>query len=466
MYVFVNALKNIVRNKGRNILLAAIIFTIIATTVVTLMINNTTSGIINDYKNRFGSQVNISPDIEKFRAGDNTPSAGGAMRLPSVTAQQSLDFADSEYIREYVMQIMLGTAGENLKGIDEGVGNNMQPVGGDDNDSVSAQFYLKNVFFDFDEGFRGFTNGNGRMVENDDECIVSEDFANLNTLSVGDKITLYASLHNNDLTSRRKIKYELTLVGIYYDYTDEYAGIQVSMANRRNEILTTTNTILAPVEEGESGFSVTATYFLKDPSMLKNFEAEIRSKGLSEYLKVGTDENGYNSIVRPVEGLKSVSVTFMIIVLFLGAIILILLSTIAVRERKYEIGVLRAMGMKKSRVALGLWFEMIAITCVCLCLGLLVGSLVAQPISNMLLAGQVEAAKAMGGLPGGAIASADSSSLLAGSLSTLEELDVALSINTILEIIAIALSLASVAGLAAISKITKYESIKILMERS
>jgi len=466
MYVFVNALKNIVRNKGRNILLAAIIFTIIATTVVTLMINNTTSGIINDYKNRFGSQVNISPDIEKFRAGDNTPSAGGAMRLPSVTAQQSLDFADSEYIREYVMQIMLGTAGENLKGIDEGVGNNMQPVGGDDNDSVSAQFYLKNVFFDFDEGFRGFTNGNGRMVENDDECIVSEDFANLNTLSVGDKITLYASLHNNDLTSRRKIKYELTLVGIYYDYTDEYAGIQVSMANRRNEILTTTNTILAPVEEGESGFSVTATYFLKDPSMLKNFEAEIRSRGLSEYLKVGTDENGYNSIVRPVEGLKSVSVTFMIIVLFLGAIILILLSTIAVRERKYEIGVLRAMGMKKSRVALGLWFEMIAITCVCLCLGLLVGSLVAQPISNMLLAGQVEAAKAMGGLPGGAIASADSSSLLAGSLSTLEELDVALSINTILEIIAIALSLASVAGLAAISKITKYEPIKILMERS
>ena len=124
------------------------------------------------------------------------------------------------------------------------------------------------------------------------------------------------------------------------------------------------------------------------------------------------------------------------------------------------------MGMKKSRVALGLWFEMIAITCVCLCLGLLVGSLLAQPISDMLLAGQIEAAKAMGGLPGGVIASADSSSLLAGSLTALEELDVSLRVNTILEIIAIALGLASVAGLAAISKITKYEPIKILMERN
>ena len=466
MYIFGDALKNVVRNKGRNILVAAIIFAIIATTVVTLMINNTTSGIINDYRNRFGAQVNISPDIEKFRAGGNTPSAGGSMRLPSVTAQQSLDFADSEYIKEYVMQIMIGVASENLKGIDGGSGNNILPVGDNNNGSISAQFYMKNVFFDFDEGYRGFADGKGRMVENDNECLVSEDFAKLNNLSVGDKITLYASLHNDDMTSRRIIKYELTLVGIYYDFTDEYAGIQVSMVNRRNEILTTTDTILSPVGEGESGFSVTATYFLKAPAMLKDFEAEIRAKGLSEYLMVGTDEKGYNSIVRPVEGLKSVSVTFMVIVLILGAIILILLSTIAVRERKYEIGVLRAMGMKKSRVALGLWVEMIAITCICLCLGLLIGSLVAQPVSDMLLAGQVETAKAMGGLPGGAIASADSSSLLAGSLSTLEELDVSLGINTILEIIAIALALATVAGLAAISKITKYEPIKILMERN
>ena len=466
MYIFQNALKNVARNKGRNVLLAAIIFAIIVTTVVTLMINNTTSGIIDDYKTRFGSQVNISPDIEKFRAAAGMPSAGGAMKLPSVTAQQSIDFADSEYIKEYVMQIMIGVASENLKGKDEGSGSGMTPVGGGDNASVSAQFYLKNVFFDFDEDFRGISEGNGRMVENDNECLVSEEFAKLNNLSVGDKITLYASLHNDDFSVIRRITYELTLVGIYYDLTEEYAGIQVPLVNRRNEVLTTTDTILAPVGEGESGFSVTATYFLKNPSMLKDFESEIREKGLSEYLKVTTDEQGYDSIVAPVEGLKSISFTFMIIVLVLGAIILILLSTIAIRERKYEIGVLRAMGMKKSKVALGLWFEMIAITCVCLCVGLAIGTLIAQPVSDKLLAGQVEAAQAMGGLPGGAIASADASSLLASSLTALEELDISLSMNTIFEIIGIALSLASIAGLSAISKITKYEPIKILMERN
>ena len=466
MYIFQNALKNVARNKGRNILIAAIIFAIIVTTVVTLMINNTTSGIIDDYKTRFGSQVNISPDIEKFRAAAGLPSAGSSLRLPSVTAQQSIDFADSDYIKEYVMQIMIGTASENLKGKDEGGGSGMTPITEGENKSISAQFYMKNNFFDFNEGFRGIKDGNGRMVENDNECLVSEVFAEINNLSAGDKITLYASLHNEDGTEWRRVSYDLTVVGIYYDLTEEYAGIQVPITNRRNEILTTTDTILAPVNEGESGFSVTATYFLKSPSMLKDFEAEIRGKGLSEYLKVSTDEKGYNSIVAPVEGLKSMSVTFMIIVLALGAIILSLLSTIAIRERKYEIGVLRAMGMKKSRVALGLWFEMIAITCVCLCIGLAIGMLIAQPVSDMLLAGQVEAAKAAGGLPGGAIASADASSLLAGSMTTLEALHISLSMNTIFEIAGIALLLASVAGLSAIVKITKYEPIKILMERN
>ena len=109
---------------------------------------------------------------------------------------------------------------------------------------------------------------------------------------------------------------------------------------------------------------------------------------------------------------------------------------------------------------------MIAITCVCLCIGLAVGMLIAQPVSDMLLAGQIEASKAASGLPAGQIPSADASSLLAGSMTTLEELDISLGMNTIFEIVGIALLLASVAGLSAIIKITKYEPIKILMERN
>jgi putative ABC transport system permease protein len=70
MYIFTNALKNIMRNRGRNILLASIIFVIIATTVVTLMINNTSDRIINEYKNQFGVEVTISRNMPKRFAAD------------------------------------------------------------------------------------------------------------------------------------------------------------------------------------------------------------------------------------------------------------------------------------------------------------------------------------------------------------------------------------------------------------
>jgi putative ABC transport system permease protein len=155
--------------------------------------------------------------------------------------------------------------------------------------------------------------------------------------------------------------------------------------------------------------------------------------------------------------------TFMIVVLVLGAIILVLLSSIAIRERKYEIGVLRAMGMKKAKVALGLWFEMIIITAFCLIIGIFAGSLAAQPISTGLLAQQEENTQ---NIQDSFFAGRDLASLSrVVNDDPITEIDVTLGIDTILQIMLISLLLASVAGLAAISTITKYEPIKILMER-
>jgi putative ABC transport system permease protein len=219
------------------------------------------------------------------------------------------------------------------------------------------------------------------------------------------------------------------------------------------------------MQADEGGITVNATYYLKEPTMVTAFEAEMRLKGLNDMLKATTDESEYNSVVGPVMGLKSIAFTFMVIVLILGGIVLILLSSIAIRERKYEIGVLRAMGMKKHKVALGLWTETLAITVICLVVGLAVGTIISQPVSDTLLAGQIESANAAVGDDMTALIL----SRMSGSGSVVEplsELNVSLGAVTLLQIIVISLLLASVAGYAAISKITKYEPIKILMERN
>jgi putative ABC transport system permease protein len=264
-------------------------------------------------------------------------------------------------------------------------------------------------------------------------------------------------------------------VGIYLDMTaNPFEGlIQLPMINRRNEVLTTNNTILADIGEDDGGFIIASTFYLHDPSYLAAFETEARSLGLDDMLMVSTNEAEFNATVAPAEGLRRVAQTFLLVVLALGGIVLVILSTIAVRERKYEVGVLRAMGMKKHKVATGLWLEMFALTAICLVIGISVGSVISQPISDTLLAAQLENltdqndGMQFGGLPpvgGGSLqftldASGDSN-------APLDALDISLVMRTIFEIIGISLLLTTLAVLASIVKITKYEPIKILMERN
>jgi putative ABC transport system permease protein len=176
-------------------------------------------------------------------------------------------------------------------------------------------------------------------------------------------------------------------------------------------------------------------FFLRSPDLLYAFEAELREKGLPDDWVVFRDEASYRRMIAPIENLQDVSLTFLLVVLLFGAAIMVLLSVIAIRERKYEIGVLRAMGMKKKKVALGLWVETITITCICFVLGIIVGTALATPVSNALWTGE-------------------------------GQINIALNGVTALQILGVSLLLATIAGAVSVSRITKYEPIKILMERN
>lgn len=202
-------------------------------------------------------------------------------------------------------------------------------------------------------------------------------------------------------------------------------------------------------EPDDSSEAVDAVFYLKSPELLEAFAAEVRGKGLPDGYKVDTDRDAYARMVTPLEGLQDISFTFLLIVLALGAAIMVLLSVIAVRERKYEIGVLRAMGMKKRKLAVGLGMEIIAITCVCYLFGMIAGWLLSQPISDVLLAGQ-QSAELMNAV----------------AAQPLTSVKISVSPLTALEIFGVAILLASIAGIISVRQVTKYEPIKILMERN
>ncbi|SHJ18567.1 putative ABC transport system permease protein [Clostridium amylolyticum] len=458
MYILKNAAKNLLRNKGRNIIIAVIILAMLTATAVSMIINTTTSAIIEDYKNRFGSEVYIQTDVEKFK--EMSQGKGEMAVVPEIIDEQKLLFAESEYLKETRFTVAYPAYGEKLKGLDQDKNSSSGTIGY--NPDENSEYYDANVqvignssfqsLQDFKEGLRKITQG--ELYKNKYECIVSEDFAKLNNLKVGDEIEVRSTVKRDSFAPMK-----LKITGIYFDITESKFGDWVSAAtNPRNEILTSYETMLDYKENTANRkqiFSVSATYYLKNPDMLEAFNKEAHQKGLHDVFVMQTDEGTYNQIVKPVEGLSKTSIVFMTVVLIFGSVILVLLSVLAIRERKYEIGVLRTMGMKKAKVVRGILYESLITIGICLVIGLSIGTVAAQPVSDMLLDNQIEMLQEY-----------NENNPYGDTNTTLSKIDVSLSPKAVASVSAIAVALAIVSSSVGILYITRYEPMKILSERN
>jgi putative ABC transport system permease protein len=449
MYIFKNALKNLVRNKGRNLLMGIILLTIIVATAVSILINTTSAAIIKDYKGRFGSEVFLNIDYDKAIKDGKFTEYQGAQGIEEIAPEKYLEFSKSEYLQKTALRSSTMIGFEGLRALDD-----------EDWDSDLRGLLVGsnsvNITPDFENGARKMLEG--EVYQNKNECIISRQFAELNKLAVGDSIKIL----------RSGKPFTLKVTGIYEDNTMLDGGNASQFMqknpnlNRHNEILTAAETAQ---EIGGIGY-VDAVYYLKDPSMLEAFREELYQKGLPDYYLVKTDEASYNAVVGPVENMAKVTTTFMIIVLAVGGVILLLISTMAIRERKYEIGVLRAMGMKKAKVAIGFVSEMLLITAACLVIGFSVSSVVSQPVADSLLENQIKIAEQTKN--SGFTAITQSTDPFAGQKNNtpLSELDVTLGWDAALQITMIALLLAVISSIIGIIFITRYEPMRILSERN
>lgn len=472
MYIFNHALKNLLRNKGRNILLAIIMVAILSCTAVAIIINSTSDGIIEDYKNKFGSEVFIQANQKKqdemLASGKYNPAD---FNIPNEVYEK---LAKSDHVKSAVMSCSYRGYSDTIKALDQKEDSHtdtggMNVIGiGPNGNQISGGSKIPNLNIlggltgsgakEFENGTRKIVEG--EFAEQDGETVISQEFAALNNLKVGDHMKIQ---NPNDTENTPAL--DLIVSGIYFDGSkSEDYGFTHPMLNRKNEIITTYNTLKAyneKVKTDSDVIAIDAKYYLKNPDLANAFNQEAHAFGLSELYDVSVDAAGYNNIVKPVEGLKGISTTFMAVVLIFGGSILVLISVLATRERKYEIGVLRAMGMKKGKVALGLVFETLVLLMTSLVIGLGIGNLLAQPASNMLLQNQLEVQESMN--------QANSFTFTVGAQEQavkLEKIDAFLTGDAVVLIACVALVLGIVSVSIGILYINRYEPRKILSERN
>ena len=194
----------------------------------------------------------------------------------------------------------------------------------------------------------------------------------------------------------------------------------------------------------------------------------MRTLGLDDsYTGSSPDLAAYEKSLTPLTTLSETAGWFLIVILVIGAIILIVLNIFNVRERKYEIGVLTAMGMSMGKVALQFLTEIFAVTLSAVIIGAAAGAVSSVPVTNALLQNQVEAQTAQteqveqnfgrGGKMGTATPIENT--------NYITEISRAADMTVIVEMLGIAVLLTLISGAVSMLFIMRYEPLKILANR-
>ena len=440
MYILKNSLISIARNKGRNILIGIIILVISCASTITLAIRNTANNLVKDYEESHDITGTIS-----FNRGNlsNNFKGGEDAQKSNIEAFNNIESITLDDVKKY-------GESDNLKGYYYIYAT-----------SLNSDTLTKATDSLFIDGTYKVTDGEMISDFTSKECVISSELASLNSISVGDTITLKNP--NTDVT------YDFIVKGIYEDNSD--SNDSVSMYSKSaNKIITGSKVIEDLVADDSSLVTtVTPTFILNDENSIESFEAELTEKGLSEYYTLNTNLEELESATKSIENVKTFATTFLIICLVISAIVLFVINMINIRERKYEIGVFRTIGLSKFKLTMQFVLEIFIVSLIMLSLGAILGTFAAKPVGNILLQNEIQSSQSeteqisdnFG--KGGPVEMERKTKV---EVSSIDKIDAVVDITVIAELLGIGLGLTLVSCLASMISIQRFSPLTILKERS
>lgn len=491
MYLFKNAWRNIIRSKGRNILIGIIITVITISGCIALSIHKSGTTLVENYKEE--NLLEVSFQLDPMALRDASTEEKEAFN--SLDVEQVLKLGESSFVSEYYYTLETSLESSSVTAVNY---NEMKMNEEEINDHGSRKSEFGNMgsfrltaYSDFSylDDFLSGTKKiiSGKMIDRDstdEEIVISEDLATENELELGDTVTFY-------LPTDESVSYRFTIVGIYEDNSniEENSFMAMNVMNSRNQLYTnldTINEILANEETNSdtttkqmmSKNGLTAKFYLQNnlEETIDGFEQEAREKGLSNYYSLTTNEEALLETLKPIQNLSDYSLTFLIVILIVGALILFVINMINIRERKYEIGVLRAIGMNKKKVTLQLVLEIAIVSMISLILGTGIGTILSQPVTNQMLNSEIASYQEKltnqqqnfgeGNFSRPQRGNQNSFERMMNSTNYIDSLTVSIDLGIVVQLFLVSLLLTIVSGSIAIMFVNQYEPNKILQNRT
>ena len=519
MYIFKNAWKNIIRNKSRNILLGIIVIVISCAVSVTLAIRGSANSIVDAYSEQYNIEATISTNRQKLMESFKEESSSQEDMINQFNDIENLsieeidNYGNSEYVSSYYYTYSVNMDGKDIKEATDSLvkettktetttkswGNGMPtrpggPSGRGGSTTTKKTTTTEKIFNDkaadgafnlvgyssyesmseFIGGTYTITSGSVFTDITSNEAIVSSELATLNELEVGDKITMV----NPYATSKT---YELVISGIYEDSSESASDMRNMFSNSANKIITTSTIIEKMVNDSDKlSLVVTPTFVVDSEEDLEMFKAEVTEKGLSEYLEVTDNLEEVTGATESIVNVRTFATTFLVITLVIGGVVLFVINMINIRERKYEIGVLRTVGMKKSLVISQFVTELLAVSIVGLMIGALCGSFVSVDLANNLLENEISNAneqvnninKNFGGMRPSSTRGDDfkfvGNNKISGivNINQIDSIEAVVDFEVLVKLLLIGIALTMFSSISACISIARFSPLTILKERS
>ncbi|ANZ96455.1 ABC transporter permease [Brochothrix thermosphacta] len=272
--------------------------------------------------------------------------------------------------------------------------------------------------------------------KNTNNVMIESTLAEQNDLKVGDtfKIT------NATDTS---VTYKMIVKGIYE--TSEVAdgmGMNFAFMDPVNTIYTSytfANTMKGSTYKNTAD---SATYTLAQPKQLTAFVKQANKLIDTDTFELQTNDSLYQQMLKPISNITSFSENIVLLVSVAGTIILALIVMLTIRERKYEIGVLLALGENRFKVIAQFFTELILVLSLSLVIAGFSGSYVGNIVGEQLLAQETEStttsntSKFEGGEPNGSGGPGQGGEMAekAKQPDEIKSLDITLSLTELLEL--------------------------------
>lgn len=409
MYILKNAWISIMRNKGRNVLIGIIVLVISCVTTISLAIVNSSNSLIESYQEQYEIIATIGINRENMRSEmkfDRNSESDEEIEekkdnmndifanASNISVEDIEKYGDSDYVKSYYYTMSIGVNSDDIEkaSLISSDSNNgmMDDLGGrgdkknftnmDSSDFTLLGYSSIDSMEEFISGKYSITEG--KVLLDGSSCIINSELALLNNISVGDEITFV------DINEEESITLEV--VGIYEETSNDTSNQMGMFTSSVNTIITSTNAVNDFVEDNDDiSVTITPTFILTGKDVIENFEEELQEKGLSEYLALSTNLDQAENATSTISNVANFASTFLFLTLLIGAIVLFVINMINIRERKYEIGVLRTIGMKKILLSLQFMTELLIVSIFALLIGAGIGASLSVNVSNKLLENEI-----------------------------------------------------------------------------